>query len=367
MIGIYKITNKINNKSYIGQTHDIEKRFQDHRVRPFNSKSKDYNSVFYQAIRKYGIDNFSFEILEECATEELDEKEIYWINFYNTYIGWENSNGYNMTIGGYGIRKITQERVLELWREGLSQKEIAKIFSADSYTIHRYLCNGKVPEQEIIKRSYEYKSRKVNQYSLEGVLLNTFPSISAAVKSIKTVFPKAKTADICYACDSNKPHTTAYGYIWKYTEDTTPIETLVQQAKNVIHHRSRPVHQYSLDGEYLQTFSTMKEAAIACNIKCQSAITNVCTNKAITAGGYRWSYLKMPILLEKTKLPISKKGRCIAQYDLNNNLIKIYTNRQEAAKAINGKPQGISNVCCGSKKTYKGYIWKYSNQQEEVD
>ena len=73
MAYIYIITNIINNKQYVGKTSkDIQRRFNEHI-----SKSKDENNIqpLYRAIRKYGIENFSLELLEECSLEESSEKE----------------------------------------------------------------------------------------------------------------------------------------------------------------------------------------------------------------------------------------------------------------------------------------------------
>lgn len=72
--GIYKITNKINNKSYIGQSKDIYRRWREHIK---NFKDVQNNQVIYLAIRKYGLENFDFSIVEECALESLDEREIF--------------------------------------------------------------------------------------------------------------------------------------------------------------------------------------------------------------------------------------------------------------------------------------------------
>ena len=74
MVGIYKITNKINQKIYIGQSVNISKRWTAHRNGAFNPNNGQYNTPLYKAIRKYGIENFTFEILEECAINELDIK-----------------------------------------------------------------------------------------------------------------------------------------------------------------------------------------------------------------------------------------------------------------------------------------------------
>ena len=96
MIGIYKITNLINGKSYIGQSTNIQKRFNAHRSVAFNPNDKNYGYPLYCAIRKYGIENFSFEVLEECDVSELNNKEIYYISKYNAH----SKYGYNQDDGG---------------------------------------------------------------------------------------------------------------------------------------------------------------------------------------------------------------------------------------------------------------------------
>ena len=78
--GIYKITNKINNKIYIGQSINIQQRFYTHCS---DALTKQDNNYFHNAIRKYGKENFYIEIIEECLEEELNNKEIYWIKYYN--------------------------------------------------------------------------------------------------------------------------------------------------------------------------------------------------------------------------------------------------------------------------------------------
>lgn len=84
MIGIYKITNKINQKCYIGKSIDIERRFKKHQTDALwvSDKNFKYNYPLYQAFRKYGIENFSFEILEECKEEELDTKEQFYYDLF---------------------------------------------------------------------------------------------------------------------------------------------------------------------------------------------------------------------------------------------------------------------------------------------
>lgn len=119
MIGIYKITNKINGHCYIGQSINLEKRLASHFTNAYNCNSVEYNKVLYAAIRKYGKENFSAEILELCEQEQLDEREIFWINYYDSY-----HNGYNATEGGeHGSRasgedhhkhKLTELEVIDI-------------------------------------------------------------------------------------------------------------------------------------------------------------------------------------------------------------------------------------------------------------
>lgn len=87
MVGIYKIENKINHKIYIGQSQNIEARWRQHIW-----GAGKYTTIISQALGKYGIENFSFEVVEECPIEQLDEREQFWIDHYNSL----KPNGYNM-------------------------------------------------------------------------------------------------------------------------------------------------------------------------------------------------------------------------------------------------------------------------------
>lgn len=90
MIGIYKITNNINGKIYIGQSNNIQRRFSEHQTK--GSASRIPVDI---AIQKYGKENFSFEVLEECLVEELNIKETEWIAYFNSI-----EDGYNCSVGG---------------------------------------------------------------------------------------------------------------------------------------------------------------------------------------------------------------------------------------------------------------------------
>lgn len=131
MIGIYKIQNKQNGKIYIGQSNDIERRFKEH-CSP--SRYKESRVPVDLAIHKYGIDAFTYEVVEECDIESLNEKEEYWIQYYDAV-----QNGYNCSTGGNqqsigsnnGRAKITEEDVMlirQAYNSHLKQKDIYEQF-----------------------------------------------------------------------------------------------------------------------------------------------------------------------------------------------------------------------------------------------
>lgn len=125
MIGIYKITKKQNGKSYIGQSNNIERRFQEHRT-----KGKTSRIPIDRAIEKYGIEAFTYEVIEECSLKELNSREQYWIKYYDTKV-----NGYNCNDGGdfafygenNGHSKLTEQDVIEIrkaYNNHLKQKDV---------------------------------------------------------------------------------------------------------------------------------------------------------------------------------------------------------------------------------------------------
>ena len=91
--GIYKITNLNNQKTYIGQSTDIAARLKEHIKCGLGLDAP--NNILYSAMFAEGVENFSFEVIEECGRESLNDREIYWIDFYHS-----REYGYNMTRGG---------------------------------------------------------------------------------------------------------------------------------------------------------------------------------------------------------------------------------------------------------------------------
>lgn len=136
MAVIYRIHNKINDKNYIGQSHNWQKRYNHYKSYPFNSKSKAYNRPIESAIRKYGIENFDFIILEEIESsnqKKIDEREKYWIK---EFLSLTSEHGYNIELGGIkgeNRRSLTYEEALKLSKKYTSSeiKDIQKMLIED--------------------------------------------------------------------------------------------------------------------------------------------------------------------------------------------------------------------------------------------
>ena len=129
---IYKITNRVNNKVYIGQTHfTVEHRWKQH-IKNYNIEHR--KQPLYKAFDKYGLDNFYIEPIEEIDSDQLDEREMYWIAYYDSF-----KNGYNANIGGTGkVYTWTDnqyEEIRSLYLSGFTTKKIAELYKVSAYTI----------------------------------------------------------------------------------------------------------------------------------------------------------------------------------------------------------------------------------------
>lgn len=212
---IYRITNQINGKMYIGKTlFDVNKRWAEHR--------REYNKVrvekrpLYSAMKKYGIENFKIEKIEDCSENDLSDRERYWIDYYDCY-----KNGYNATHGGDGKIIIDHKKVIDTYLDVHSQKETAKILNIDDHTVRTILRNNNIDIYDMQEVMAEKFGKPVDMIDMNGNIVNTFQSIRLAAKYIKETYNKQSTIsmltwhiiDVCVG-----KRKTAYGYSWKYKE-----------------------------------------------------------------------------------------------------------------------------------------------------
>ena len=212
---IYKITNNINQKSYIGKTErNISVRYKEH------IRHKNYLDLpLYRAFNKYGIENFSISQLEECDNSILDKREIYWINYYKTYL-----SGYNCTAGGEGGIKTYEEDIEEIinrYKKGERLDLLCKEFHHDYASLKPHL------EKRGIKidtnAGPKKLSKTINQIDPNtNQIINTYESISAAARAICQE-GKNPRAIINHICKKKNTNNICHGYLWK-TNDFLNLE-----------------------------------------------------------------------------------------------------------------------------------------------
>lgn len=206
---IYKITNKINGKIYIGKTIlTIEQRWEQHQK---DSKRRTFEKrPLYSAIKKYGIENFLIEELEECPIEILSEREKYWIEYYGSF-----KTGYNATMGGDGKQYVDYDLVVANYRKLKNQTKVAKLMKISTDTVFNVL---KIKKERILTQQEIQTNERgciIYQYDKENNFLKSFPSARAASREVSNNADGA--SHILDVCKGKRK--TAYGYIWKFKED----------------------------------------------------------------------------------------------------------------------------------------------------
>lgn len=205
---IYKITNMVNNKIYIGKTlNSIEKRWKEHKNE--YQKERVEKRPLYSAMKKYGIDNFEISLVEECTEDNFSEREKYWIEFYGSF-----KYGYNATLGGDGTRYADYDLIYSLWKQDKTVLDIHKITTYDESTIRRALECYKVSSEERKKRANLKKRKMIAQLDKNTEqIIRIFPLTEEANRFLN----KQSSGHISAVCKGKRQ--TAYGYKWKYLDN----------------------------------------------------------------------------------------------------------------------------------------------------
>ena len=212
MAYIYKITNDINDKVYVGKTEfSIEKRFQEHCRDAF--KERNEKRPLYSAIKKYGVEHFHIELVEE--TDNPNEREIYWIEVLEGY-----TKGYNATLGGDGTKQFDYEQIFTRLKEHPYPSDIAKEFKCSPDLVRqiakKYNLSVKNKGQELMK---ENRSKAVSAFTKDGQYVKSF---SSTAEGAIWCFETGKSASAAsgvrghIAEVANGKRKTAYGYVWKW-------------------------------------------------------------------------------------------------------------------------------------------------------
>jgi group I intron endonuclease len=206
---IYTITNKTDNKTYVGQTvQDVELRWKDHLKRGSNCR------YLKSAINKYGVDNFVFKLVCITFDNQLDDMEIKYIEKYNCLV----PNGYNLRRGGNSGRHHaeTKQKISDTLKMryqnglvpprpqlGIPHSEITKKRISES------LKGRRISQESTNKRIISRRINRTIQFDIEGNRLNSFDSCKEAAEYIGTTI-----SSISKCCVGTSK--TSKGFVWKY-------------------------------------------------------------------------------------------------------------------------------------------------------
>jgi len=194
MFYIYKITNLINSKSYIGKTNNLQLRWKSHRN---EAKLQRKKYPLYLAMNKYGIDNFSIEKIEELDDETFCfDREKYWIEYYRTNISkYGNQFGYNLTEGGEGVSgyvyTIAQKEIRSVSKMGMKNPFFGRR--------HSVLSKKQISNSRIGKITLPETKEKISR-ALKGLP----KTVETRMKMSASAFGKTKSPQHCKNISSSK-------------------------------------------------------------------------------------------------------------------------------------------------------------------
>jgi hypothetical protein len=306
---LYCHTNKINGKKYIG----ISLQKPSHRWQ--NGKGYKGCPKFEKAIKKYGWNNFTHEILLDNLTqEEASKLEQEYISKYNTI-----NNGYNILQGG--------------------------------------LDNS-------VNGGILFNKRPVNQYSLNKKLIKTWNSAMEIERELG--FCHSAITACC-----RRKHQTSCNYIWRYSDDCNDINDIILKKTNCYHGKynsqQRKVNQYDLQGNFIKTWDCILDISKSFN-KPTVLFINCCNRKPThnnsecyfkTAYGYQWRYIDDCDDISQVKY----KQIEIDEIDNNGNILHHFNSVKEAHNFYNDDKLRIYDTCYGKQKTTHGHIFRFSKEK----
>lgn len=307
---IYKIVNDVNDKVYIGQTRvATNARFSQHI---YDSKHTDGKSRLYNAMNKYGCDKFHvFELQKvSCPTklglkEKLNELEIYYIKSYKSA---NSLYGYNISIGGQNnnscCKKISQyDSNGNLIRTWDSITDVSEYYGVTVSSISACCCGKAKSCANYVWRYcgdsfYKYKNvqkKKVVNYDLNGNVIGVYDSVADAARLVY--------GDVSYtsaiSANCRGKYNKCQGTAWRFAFDNFNKYSLENKSK---YRKTKKVNCYTMEGMFIKTYNSVKEATCDLNLKSVSSIQGSCTNHKKHARNMLWYYSDDIEQPDKTKI-----------------------------------------------------------------
>lgn len=317
IIGIYKIENLITHQCYIGQTVNMSERWRTHRNIAFRKENKKYNYPLYSDMRKYGVENFSFEVLEECSVSELNQKEIDYIKQYNTFV-----DGYNQNSGGGGNEQIYEQHVSEII-DSLLNTSMTECEIAQRYEVPLQIVQG-INVGKYWKRDISYPIRVVLNSAEPTQCDSTIVKKGATYHCLDCGVPITHRIGRCVPCalkkrSKNKPSKEVLYKLLVKHQNFSLVANLFGVSGNAVKkwcksynmphlisayvpqkeekskkpfYPPRPIAMIDLHtGKTIKTFPSKHSAEIELRGKATDAISHVLQGKCKSMYGYGWKYV----------------------------------------------------------------------------
>lgn len=275
---IYIIENLLNNKKYIGKTiRNPQIRWKEHI-----KDNRHKNLPLQKAFDKYGINNFSFKILEECKNEKLNEREIFYIQKYDSY-----NNGYNATIGGDGgncssLKKEEIQQILFLWGNGKTPNEIIKLTNHSLATIKKYLFANGITKKDYFNRVRIKINKNFKQTRKKGDL---FYKISEQERDIILKYYKYGYSFTDIANFTNHTLKAIKLFLSNYYTEKELSERKISKITS-----SKIYLKKDLEGKLIKKYNNRLELEKDYSSSQIKVIQNCARGVKNTAYGYKWSY-----------------------------------------------------------------------------
>lgn len=297
--GVYCIENFVNGNKYIGQSVNIYRRWENH-ISCLNNNSH-YNLHLQKSWMKYGEDAFGFKILEICSENLLNEREQYWISYYDSF-----NNGYNMTAGGDGTTgvKCSDEK-----KEKISKANTGRKLTEEQ---RKRVSAGLLKSQNVLRgERHPYNNRKLTELEVEklrnGVRKyfennNYTPPWSKKVICVTTneIFDTIKKAASSYGIKTSSNISSCCNHKREFAgESSNGIrlqwewynEGVKYNKKEQIYrsNKKKPIIQYDLNHNFIKEWDSAKECSENTGIS-RSKISNVCKGIRNKTGGFIFQY-----------------------------------------------------------------------------
>lgn len=259
MIGIYKITNKLNGKCYIGQSTNIKKRWENHRSMNGN---EDY--PLYRAFRKYGVNNFKFEVLEECNKEELEHMEYFYILLFES-----DKNGYNQTLSTRN--PLLDKNIMEKAIKNMTKNHQTKEHRLKQSKITKELWRNEKYREKVLKACSTPEAKKAmsdaskrywKEHGEELKLKIKEALNSEEIREYRSKLQKERFKDEQYKAE-NKKHLQKANQIYreKMKNDKEFRKSYIEKTRKASEPKMKKISMFNKrTNEHLKTFNSLAEA-----------------------------------------------------------------------------------------------------------